>query len=100
MRAWRGSTDHLNLLRDEAATSPHLPRLFGIPRYFFRMNLPYFTKYAVNVLTRNRAEAFYYEMKLIRLAGLLKAILKSPKPPFSQPSRVAVPEREPAGASA
>ena len=79
MRSWRGSTDHLNLLRDEAASYPHLPRLFGIPRYFFRMNLPYVAKYATAVLTRNRSEAFFYELKLIRFLGLLKAIAVRPR---------------------
>ncbi|MFO0938486.1 MAG: glycosyltransferase [Gemmataceae bacterium] len=81
MRSWRGSTDHLNLLRDEASAYPHLPRLFGIPRYFFRMNLPYFTNYLKAVLTRNRSAAFFYELKLIRLAGLLKAIAFGPRMP-------------------
>ena len=80
MRAWRGSTDHLNLLRDEANAYPHLPRLFGVPRYFFRHNLTYFTNYLKSVLKRDHAAAFFYEMKLIRLAGLLKAIAKRPKP--------------------
>lgn len=80
MRSWLGSTDHLNLLRDEANISPHLPRLFGVPRYFFRMNLSYFGQYLKSVLKRDRAAAFFYEMKLIRLVGLLKAIMKQPNP--------------------
>ena len=79
MRSWRGSTDHLNLLRDEASAYPDLPQLFGIPRYFFRLNLPYVTQYLKAILTRNRSAAFFYELKLIRLAGLLKAIAARPR---------------------
>jgi glycosyltransferase involved in cell wall biosynthesis len=93
MRAWRGSTDHLNLLRDEAAGDPKLATLLGIPRYFFRANLSYVAKYFAALLRFDRPAAFFYEMKMIRLAGLLKALTKrTPKV-----EAVPVERREPAG---
>lgn len=63
---WSGSQNHLQLLRDEPA---QVPRLLGLPRYFLRKNLEYLGKYLSSLATRRR-DAFYYELKLIRLVGL------------------------------
>jgi glycosyltransferase involved in cell wall biosynthesis len=92
-RAWRGSTDHLNLLRDEAAGDPALATLFGIPRYFFRANLAYVIRYVGALLRRDRPSAFFYETKLFRMAGLLKALTK--RTPKAETAPIA--RREPAG---
>ena len=93
MRAWRGSTDHLTLLRDEAACDPNLATLCGVPRYFFRANLSYVTKYFGAMLRLDRPAAFFYEMKLIRLTGLLMALTKR----TSKAAPVTTARREPAG---
>lgn len=81
MRAWRGSADHLNLLRDEATVTPDLPRLFGVPRYFFRHNLGYITKYLGRLVRGDRPGTFFYELKLIRLGGLLWNLLRRRRVP-------------------
>lgn len=73
-RAWRGSRDHLALLKHEAAARPDLPRLAGVPRYVFRINLGYIGSYLKERVRGNRARAFFYELKLIRLAGLVWAL--------------------------
>jgi glycosyltransferase involved in cell wall biosynthesis len=73
-RAWKGSRDHLALLRHEAAAHPHLPRLAGVPRYVFRVNLGYVGAYLKEKLSGDRATAFFYELKLIRMAGLMWAL--------------------------
>lgn len=64
---WAGSGNHLQLLRDEAR---NVPRLLGLPRYFLRINADYAGRYIKHLVRRNRGLAFYYELKLIRLAGL------------------------------
>jgi glycosyltransferase involved in cell wall biosynthesis len=73
-RAWKGSRDHLALLRHEAAAHPSLPRLAGVPRYVFRINLGYVGSFVKQLFRRDRAKAFFYELKLIRLAGLVWAL--------------------------
>ncbi|HEY2786231.1 MAG TPA: glycosyltransferase [Fimbriiglobus sp.] len=73
-RAWRGSRDHLALLKHEAAAYPHLPRLAGVPRYVFRINLGYVAAFLREWTAGDHARAFFYELKLIRLAGLVWAL--------------------------
>jgi glycosyltransferase involved in cell wall biosynthesis len=79
-RAWKGSRDHLALLRHEAAAHPHLPRLAGVPRYVFRINLGYVGSFFKETVVGDRAKAFFYELKLIRLAGLVWALGRGAKP--------------------
>ncbi|QEL21024.1 glycosyltransferase [Limnoglobus roseus] len=69
---WGGSPNHLMLLRDE---SQRVPKLFGLPRYFLRQQWPYLSGYVRALLRADRAEAFYCELKLIRLVGLYWSIL-------------------------
>ena len=90
MRSWRGSQDHLQLLRDEAANEPHLPRLFGIPRYVARIHLGYAPKYLKALLAFDRPGAFHAELKLIRTLGLAWNLLvrRPPPAPVSSPSPV------------
>lgn len=64
---WVGSPNHLRLLQDEARS---VPKLFGLPRYFLRKNLEFVGLYAKAVLNRRKGEAFFYELKMIRLVGL------------------------------
>lgn len=64
---WSGSPNHLRLLKSEAE---RVPKLFGLPRYFLRKNIEYAGKYVNGLVFRNHGEAFFYELKLVRLAGL------------------------------
>jgi glycosyltransferase involved in cell wall biosynthesis len=64
---WGGSPNHLKLLRDE---SRQVPRLLGLPRYFLRQQLGYVPGIFRAWLRADSGEAFYCELKLIRLAGL------------------------------
>ena len=68
---WGGSPNHLRLLRDE---NRRVPQLFGLPRYFLRQQLPHFGGLFRALLRADVAEAFYCELKLIRLAGLYWSI--------------------------
>lgn len=74
---WDGSPNHLKLLRGEAA---RVPMLFGLPRYFLRQQLPYLGRYFRALLRADRAEAFYSELKLLRLAGLYWSLLSRRDP--------------------
>lgn len=69
---WGGSPNHLMLLRDE---SRQVPQLFGLPRYFLRQQWGYLRGYVRAVARADAAEAFYCELKLLRLAGLYWAML-------------------------
>jgi glycosyltransferase involved in cell wall biosynthesis len=82
---WRGTAYHLGLLRDEAEAGG-LPTVFGIPRYFLRINLGYVARYLRASLTGDRGRAFYYELKLIRLAALLRLALAGPGRPPAGPA--------------
>jgi GT2 family glycosyltransferase len=64
---WSGSANHLKLLQDPTDASP---RLFGLPRHFLRLNLGHFGRYVKAWLTFNTSDRFFYELKLVRLAGL------------------------------
>jgi glucosyl-dolichyl phosphate glucuronosyltransferase len=64
---WGGSPNHLMLLRDEVGKVPYL---FGLPRYFLRQQLGYIGHYLRSVVRGDAGEAFYSELKLIRLFGL------------------------------
>jgi glucosyl-dolichyl phosphate glucuronosyltransferase len=68
---WGGSPNHLKLLGDEGR---RVPRLFGLPRYFLRQQLAFFPGYFRALLRADAGEAFYCELKLIRLAGLYWSI--------------------------
>jgi glycosyltransferase involved in cell wall biosynthesis len=74
-RAWVGSSSHLYLLQKEPA---ELPRLLGLPRYLYRLSLTQMRQYLGALCRRNRSAAFYYELKLIRFAGLLREALRRP----------------------
>jgi glycosyltransferase involved in cell wall biosynthesis len=92
MRSWRGSGDHLALLKDEALQYPHLPTVFGTPRYFWRINLGYVISYVKSMITFDRPASFFYELKLIRMMGLMKCLMKrsgsrDPKSAVGNPRR-------------
>lgn len=74
---WGGSPNHLKLLRNESRQVPHL---FGLPRYFLRQQLAYLPAYFRALLRADHAEAFYCELKLIRLAGLYWSIFMRSDP--------------------
>jgi glycosyltransferase involved in cell wall biosynthesis len=74
-RAWRGSQAYLKILEQEAAAQPTLPRVGGVPRYIFSRNLGYALQYLRNLMTLNFGTAFFYELKLITLAGLVRAMV-------------------------
>jgi glycosyltransferase involved in cell wall biosynthesis len=69
-KVWVGTGFHYEFLRDNP---PEAPWLLGLPRYFFRFALGDLRAYGKAVFTRNRADAFYHELQLIRFAGLLYA---------------------------
>ena len=73
-RAWSGSAAHLLMLRNESKKQHHLPQMLGVPRYFFRCNIDYVKRYLAGLLRRDKSSAFFFELKLIRLAGLLRQI--------------------------
>ncbi len=81
---WSGSPNHLRLLQDEAT---RVPKLFGLPRYFLRKNLEYAGCYLSSIFRRRHGEAFYYELKLIRLTGLYWSMFVH-KDPLSYTKRV------------
>jgi glycosyltransferase involved in cell wall biosynthesis len=64
---WGGSPNHLKLLRDQ---NRHVPQLFGLPRYFLRQQLPHLGGYFKALARADFSDAFYCELKLLRLAGL------------------------------
>lgn len=68
---WGGSPNHLKLLQDE---NRRVPQLFGLPRYFLRQQIPYLLGYFRSLVRAEESEAFYCELKLIRLAGLYWSI--------------------------
>lgn len=82
-----GTAYHLALLRAEADQS-RLPTWLGIPRYFYRYNAGYLVRYLKALLTRDRGRAFFYELKMIRLAALIRLSLAERR--RGQPS--AIPE--------
>lgn len=74
-RAWVDAPDHYQILALDLAREPHLPTLLGMPRYFVRMHLLHPLKWLWATARRDRGTAFYYEVKLIRLAALYRAAL-------------------------
>lgn len=74
---WGGSPNHLKLLRDE---DKGVPRLFGLPRYFLRQQIAHFGGYFRAILRADAGDAFYSELKLIRLAGLYWSIFMRSDP--------------------
>jgi glycosyltransferase involved in cell wall biosynthesis len=74
---WGGSPNHLLLLRDEAK---RVPRLLGLPRYFVRQQLSYLSGWLKGLFTRDDGQAFYCELKLLRLAGLYWAMFRHVDP--------------------
>lgn len=69
---WGGSPNHLKLLRDEGA---RVPKLLGLPRYFLRQQIPFVRRYFQALLKADSGDAFYCELKFIRLMGLYWSIL-------------------------
>jgi glucosyl-dolichyl phosphate glucuronosyltransferase len=69
---WGGSPNHLMLLRDEVGRVPYL---FGLPRYFLRKQLVHIPAYLKSLIRADAGEAFYSELKLIRLVGLFWSML-------------------------
>jgi glycosyltransferase involved in cell wall biosynthesis len=72
-RAWLGSSSHLYLLQRQGA---EIPRLLGLPRYYYRMSLGHLKRYLGALCRRNESDAFFYELKMIRFAGLLREALR------------------------
>lgn len=67
-RAWVDSPNYLRVLRGDAQ---NVPKLLGIPRYFFRRNLGFVREFLFGLLTGDSGRTFFYELKLISFAGLL-----------------------------
>jgi hypothetical protein len=74
-RAWVGSGSHLHLLQKEAVD---LPRLLGLPRYYYRICLDHLRSYIGALWGRNESATFFYELKMIRFGGLLWEALRQP----------------------
>jgi len=70
-RAWVGASAHVVMLRLEADQNLALPRLGGIPRYVYRVNLGYLRQYLAGVIRRQPSRAFFYELKAVRFAAIL-----------------------------
>lgn len=81
-RAWVGSSSHLFVLQKESA---RLPQLLGLPRYLYRQSLGHLGQYLKARCCRNASDAFFYELKMIRFAGLLREGLRRPG---ARPSKV------------
>jgi glycosyltransferase involved in cell wall biosynthesis len=68
-RAWLGSFNHYHMMQKSDAGQK---RLLGLPRYFYRLSLGQLGSY-FGALCRGRAsDAFFYELKMIRFAGLVR----------------------------
>lgn len=80
LRAWTGGVEHLSMLRAEAVAQAHLPTVAGVPRYFFRWQLGYVREYVAGVLRRQPVRAFLAELKLIRLAAVVRAMGTARRP--------------------
>jgi glycosyltransferase involved in cell wall biosynthesis len=72
-RAWHGSISHLYLLQKE---SNGLPRLAGLPRYYYRISFDHLGRYLGALWRGNESDAFFYELKMIRFIGLLREALR------------------------
>jgi GT2 family glycosyltransferase len=66
-RAWLGSFNHFHMLREDGAAR----RFLGLPRYHYRISLGHLRSYLGALVRRDRSAAFFYELKMIRFAGLL-----------------------------
>lgn len=67
-RAWEDSLAHLRLLRHGNGS---LPAMFGLPRFFVRMNFDYGVKWLKACWHKDEGSRLFHELKLIRFAGLL-----------------------------
>lgn len=67
-RAWLGSRPFFQTLLTDAGD---VPRILHVPRYLYRSALGHGGHYLKALLTRQRSESFYRELKLIQFAGLL-----------------------------
>jgi glycosyltransferase involved in cell wall biosynthesis len=75
-RAWLGSFNHFHMLRQEAAGQR---QWLGLPRYYYRLSLGHLRSYLGALCRGNRSAAFFYELKVIRFAGLLREALRRPR---------------------
>jgi glycosyltransferase involved in cell wall biosynthesis len=75
-RAWSGGDAHLKLLLSETCERPHLPAFLGIPRYYFRLHCDFFLGYVASLLKGDPSRAFFYELKLIRFASILRVLVR------------------------
>jgi glycosyltransferase involved in cell wall biosynthesis len=66
-RTWDDSLAHLRMLKGAPASAP---RLLGLPRHFVRTNLTYLRRWLA-AWTGDEGARLFYELKLIRFAGLL-----------------------------
>ena len=72
-RAWLGSFNHYHMMQQEAAGQR---QLLGLPRYYFGLSLGHLKRYLGALCRRNESAAFFYELKMIRFAGLLREALR------------------------
>jgi GT2 family glycosyltransferase len=71
--AWSGARSNYRLVREQSGT---FPMLLGVPRFMFALAAQDAMAYVKGRVTRNRSEALYREIRLIRFAGLLREALR------------------------
>jgi glycosyltransferase involved in cell wall biosynthesis len=76
-RAWQGSFNHYHMLQKADRDQK---RLLGLPRYYYRVSLGQVGQYLGALCRRDASDAFFYEPKMIRFAGLVWEGLQHAKP--------------------
>ena len=71
--AWSGARSNYQLVREQGGT---FPMLLGVPRFMFALAAEDAVGYVKGRVTRDRREAFYREIRLIRFAGLLREAVR------------------------
>ncbi len=76
-KAWVGSEAYVEWLNE---TSPDVPRIAGIPRYFYRLAIDDALGYVKGLLRRDAAKNFYHELRLVRFVGMICAAARRRSP--------------------